>query len=61
MIKQLHLYDVIYDTREPVSVNFDKVLFFKPNTICKHYTDIYFGMEEKITVWESYDSLLNSF
>jgi len=61
MIKQLHLYDAIHDTRECVAVNFDKVQYFKPNNICRQFTDIYFSRDERITVWESYDSLLKSF
>ena len=58
MIKQLHLFDILYDTRQPISVNFNYVKFFKPNSIDSSKTDIYFGQEEKITVCESYETLL---
>ena len=58
MIKELHLFDILYDTRQPISVNFDHVKFFKPNNIDSRKTDIYFGQDDKITVWENYDTLL---
>lgn len=58
MIKKLHLFDILYNTKQPISVNFDYVKFFKPNEVDSTKTDIYFGSEEKITVWESYDTLL---
>ena len=61
MIKQLHLYDTIHETKESVAVNFDTVQYFKPNNISSEFTDIYFSKDDHITVWESYDSLLKSF
>lgn len=57
MIKHLHLYDVLNNTRLPISVNFEKVRYYKPNTINSEFTDIYFDKEDKITVWESYEFL----
>ena len=58
MIKQLHLYDILNEMlRAPIAVNFDKVLYYKPNSVNSQFTDIYFSSQDKITVWESYDSL----
>ena len=58
MIKNLHLYDILVGIRQPISVNFNFVKYYTPNSIDSSKTDIYFSKEDKITVWESYDSLL---
>jgi len=58
MIKHLHLYDILTEVRQPISVNFNFVRYFVPNTVDSSKTDIYFSEKDKITVWENYDSLL---
>lgn len=58
MLKQLHLYDEIYNTREIITINFNLVQYFKPNSVCTNHTDIYFSNGDRITVWENYESLL---
>lgn len=58
MIKHLHLYDILTEVKQPISVNFNFVRYFVPNAVDSSKTDIYFSEKDKITVWENYDSLL---